>query len=166
MMALRGAPFTQFVTMRIHPGNLKRSRLVAALCVVALACGFVLFKARPRPAWGGPKPKVVLGAGTQQDADAAIAVAEKFLWAWDQREYARASELVDERVREQFAEKMKKRPIELKSIDDIRLFKPREWMLARVHASVAPSPDRKDLQTQGIAIDMVYFNKKWWVTVL
>jgi len=73
-------------------------------------------------------------------------------------------EVVDERVRRGFADEMMKRPIDLKSIDDVRLFKPRERLLARVHASVAPSPDRKDLQTHGIGIDMVYLEGRWWVT--
>jgi len=51
--------------MRIHRAILKRSYLLAALCIVAVACGLALVKADPPPTSGGPRPKVVLDAGTQ-----------------------------------------------------------------------------------------------------
>jgi hypothetical protein len=111
-----------------------------------------------------PKPKVVLDAGTEADAEAAIALVEKFLGFWDQRKYEEASALVAEPVRKQFVEHMKKRAIKLMSVDDVRLFKRDDLLLARVHASVAPSPDRKDLKKQEIGIDMVFRDGNWWVT--
>ena len=55
--------------------------------------------------------------------------------------------------------------IKLQSIDRIRLFKPRDQLLARVHASKDPSPSRKDLKKQEFGIDMVFRDGKWWVTV-
>jgi len=110
-----------------------------------------------------PGPKVVLDAGTQAEADSAIAVVKKFLGFWDERRYDEACALVDEPVREQFEEHMKKRAIELKSVDDIRLYKVNDNLLARAHASVGPSPDRKELKKQEIGIDMVFRDGKWWI---
>jgi hypothetical protein len=134
------------------------------LSVFLLACWPSLDWADSTATQGTSKPKVTLDAGTQTDADAAIAVMEKFLGLWDERKYEEASKLVAEPVRKLFVENMPKRDIEFKSVDDIHLFKRDEILLARVHASLAPSPERKDLKKQEIGMDMVYRDGKWWVT--
>jgi hypothetical protein len=145
-------------------GSLKPMRFVLTVCgILALACWpLVCMGDAPRQA--KPKPTVVLNAGTQADADAALAVVEKYLALWEQRKHEQACALVAEPVRAQFAERMKKRGIELKRIDDLRLFERKGVLVARVHASIAPWPDRKDLESQGIGIDMVFRDGKWWVT--
>ena len=74
--------------------------------------------------------------------------------------------LVDEPLRKQFVEHMKKRVIELQGVDDVRLYKRDDLLLARVWAAVAPSPERKDLKKQQIGLDMVFRDGKWWVTAV
>jgi hypothetical protein len=51
---------------------------------------------------------------------------------------------------------MKKRKMDLKSVDDIRIFKHRERLLGRVHVTSSPK--------QGMGIDMEFQNDKWWIT--
>jgi hypothetical protein len=140
-------------------------RLIAwVLGVSAIASWPALCNADAPPRLEKPKPKVVLEAGTQADADAAIAVMEKFLGLWDERKYEEASKLVAEPVRKLFVENMPKRHIEFRRVDDVRLFKRDEMLLAYLHASVAPSPERKDLKKQEIGMDMVFYDGMWWVT--
>lgn len=142
-----------------------RLLLATLLGVAALIFNSVPCKADKAAAQEALMPKVILNGGTQEDANGAIAVAEKFLRLWEQNKYEQACVLVAEPVRKQFEQHMKKRPIELQTVRDIRLFSHKDRLFARVHAWVAPWPSRKDLTKQGIGIDMVFQDGKWWITV-
>ena len=102
------------------------------------------------------KPKIILDAGTQEDAEQALAVCREWLTLWQDGKIEKASRLVMDPVRKPFAADMKKRKIELKSIDDIRIYKNRDRLLGRFHITVAPK--------QGMGIDMEFQNGKWWIT--
>jgi hypothetical protein len=150
--------------MHVHHPNVAVPIVACLVGVLAFACRPALCNADEPAREEKPKPKVVLDAGTQEDADAALAVIEKFLGLWQERKYDEASKLVTERVREEWVKTMKRSAIKLQRIEDIRLFKPRDELVARVHVFVDPNPDRKDLKKQEKGLDMVFRDGKWWVT--
>ena len=150
--------------MHTHLHNVAKPIIACLLAVSTLASWSTPSKAEPPATQETPKPEVVLDAGTEADAAAAVGVVDKFLRFWDERNFDKAAALVAEPVRDRFLEEMKEKPIKLQSIDRIRLFKPHDQLLARVHASKDPSPSRKDLKKQEFAIDMVFLDEKWWVT--
>lgn len=133
--------------------RLKRCVLRLVLCAIALCSRAV--------ATGGAEtsattPKVILEGGTQKDAEGAVAVCREWLSLWQSKRYEKASLLVVEPGRKSMLAHMRQRPIELKSVDDVRIFTYKERLIARVHCTVAPK--------QVIGVDMEYQYAKWWIT--
>ena len=143
----------------VHPSLL---RLLFAFLVNVIALEFQSLPcaADTAPRENPRKPKIVLDAGMQGDAEAAIVVVERFLGIWEQRKHDQASALVSEPVRKQAEQELRRRQIQLISLDDIRLYMHKGVLLARVHVSVVPSPDRKDLVKEEIGIDMIFLNQR------
>lgn len=112
------------------------------------------------------KPEVTLDAGTQADAEAALAVAGQFLKLWEDKKYEEAGKLALEPIREGFDKEMRKSPIKLQRIEKILLRKSRsgEGLAARVHFLQDPPPTRKDLKSVTQALDMVLHEGKWVLT--
>jgi HEAT repeat protein len=100
--------------------------------------------------------KVTLEDATADDADAALAILRKFLGHWEKQEFAKAELLVDERLRQGWRKQMEKRPMALRSIDDIRVFRHKETLRARVHFTSMPN--------QGHGLDMIFKEAKWWIS--
>jgi hypothetical protein len=150
--------------MRIDRNGIGQRMSACLLGFIAYASWGASATADSPPRAEKAKPKVNLQAGRQEDADAAAAVMEKFLGLWSQRKHEEAAMLVAEPLRKTFADHMPKRNIEFQSVDDVRLSQSGQFLIARVHASIAPSPERKDLRKQEIGLDMILQDGKWWVT--
>jgi len=87
---------------------------------------------------------------------AMLAVCRRFVALWQDGKTEEAAALVVEPARKQFVAQMIKKKIELKTFDDVRVFKHKDRLLGRVHITVAP--------TQGMGIDMEFQDGKWWIT--
>ena len=109
------------------------------------------------------KTKIVLGTGTEKDAEEALSIVKQFLDKWESKDYDAAIEFVYEPIRKDFKKEITKKSMKLQSIDEIKLIKNKNIIRARVDVSADPDPRRPDLTKRQFMVDMFYLNGKWWV---
>jgi len=112
----------------------------------------------PKPKEVSRAPKILLGPGTQQDADAALAIASQFLESWQSGQYEKASLLVVESLRGRFIAYIKKRKITLEAIEEIMMYQGTSTKALRARVQFTSAPDQRR------SIDMIFQNGKWWIT--
>jgi hypothetical protein len=103
-------------------------------------------------------PKILLGPGTQQDADAAFAVASQFLESWQMGQYEKASLFVAESLRGRFIAYIKNRKITLETIEEIMMYQGTSTKALRARVQFTSAPNQRR------SIDMIFQNGKWWIT--
>jgi HEAT repeat protein len=101
-------------------------------------------------------PEITLENATEAEANAALSMLRTFLDLWEKKDYAKAEALVDERVRLAWRKQMERRPMRLQSIDNIRVFKHKDELRARAHASTKAKA--------GLGLDLIFHHSKWWIT--
>ena len=112
------------------------------------------------------KAEVVLQAGTQADAEAALVVAKKILKFWEEKNYEEARKLVHEPVRDAAEKEMRRDSFKLQRIEKITLRKSRtgDQLVARLQVLGDPPPRRPELKSSTQMMDMIFLDGKWWMT--
>lgn len=137
--------------------HIKSLWVVSILCVASITVGNAAGENE------FPQPKVTLDHGTQEDADAALKVLQRFLSSWEARKYSDALKEVYPAVRKGHEKEMKKRSFKLQRIEAIRLSKRKDVVRARIRVAADPSPPRAARKKRGIGIDMIFLDGRWWV---
>lgn len=131
------------------------------LCTFLVVCSGVFSCADLRSQEKEKPVEITLEVGTKEDAALAMKVVKRFLELAQENKITDAiDELVEERYRQKVRDEFrmgKLEKVKLKSINRIALFDSNRGWRARVKATVEPD--------QEIGIDMIYLEKRWWITV-